>query len=83
MNHNGGMKTLSNNNSSNVSLDGRNGNTPTTPNNKMNTYSDFDTLLIDDDLPLKEFPRDKLVIVEKLGCGMFGELHLCETKGSR
>ena len=36
---------------------------------------------MDEEVQLKEFPRDKLVIVEKLGCGMFGELHLCETKG--
>lgn len=28
-----------------------------------------------------EFPRQSLVIVEKLGSGDFGELHLCETKG--
>ncbi|XP_054744294.1 discoidin domain-containing receptor 2 [Anastrepha obliqua] len=30
---------------------------------------------------VQEFPRQSLVIVEKLGCGVFGELHLCETKG--
>ncbi|XP_065358097.1 discoidin domain-containing receptor 2-like [Calliphora vicina] len=30
---------------------------------------------------LLEFPRHSLVIVEKLGCGVFGEYHLCETKG--
>ncbi|KNC30967.1 hypothetical protein FF38_12017, partial [Lucilia cuprina] len=30
---------------------------------------------------LQEFPRHSLVIVEKLGCGVFGEYHLCETKG--
>ncbi|BFF93401.1 discoidin domain-containing receptor 2 [Drosophila madeirensis] len=28
---------------------------------------------------VQEFPRQSLVIVEKLGSGMFGELHLCET----
>lgn len=32
---------------------------------------------------VQEFPRQSLVIVEKLGCGVFGELHLCETKGMR
>lgn len=37
----------------------------------------------DDDVQLHEFPRDKLVIIEKLGSGVFGELHLCETKGLR
>lgn len=30
---------------------------------------------------IMEFPRQSLVIVEKLGSGDFGELHLCETKG--
>ena len=71
MNHNGSMKTGSNHsNNSNgsnttASLDGRNGGiTPTTPlNHQLNSYSDFDTLLIDDEIQLKEFPRDKLVIV--------------------
>ncbi|XP_017079537.2 LOW QUALITY PROTEIN: discoidin domain-containing receptor tyrosine kinase B [Drosophila eugracilis] len=28
---------------------------------------------------VQEFPRKSLVIVEKLGSGVFGELHLCET----
>ncbi|XP_044316188.1 discoidin domain-containing receptor 2 [Drosophila rhopaloa] len=28
---------------------------------------------------VQEFPRQSLVIVEKLGFGVFGELHLCET----
>lgn len=32
---------------------------------------------------VQEFPRQSLVIVEKLGCGVFGELHLCETKSMR
>jgi discoidin domain receptor family protein 2 len=75
--------TNSNGSNTTASLDGRNGCiTPTTPlNHQLNSYSDFDTLLLDDEVHLKEFPRDKLVIVEKLGCGMFGELHLCETKG--
>lgn len=90
MNHNNNMKTGSNHSNSNsngsnttASMDGRgSGNTPTTPSNhQLNSYSDFDTLLLDDEVHMKEFPRDKLVIVEKLGCGMFGELHLCETKG--
>jgi discoidin domain receptor family protein 2 len=76
--------TNSNGSNTTASLDGRNGCiTPTTPLNHhhLNSYSDFDTLLMDDEVHLKEFPRDRLVIVEKLGCGMFGELHLCETKG--
>ncbi|XP_049531492.1 discoidin domain-containing receptor tyrosine kinase B isoform X1 [Anopheles darlingi] len=62
--------------------------TPTTPSNQqqqqqqLNAYSDLSDLGVsDDDLQLSEYPRDKLVIVEKLGCGVFGELHLCETKG--
>uniref|UniRef100_A0A182M8V3 Protein kinase domain-containing protein n=1 Tax=Anopheles culicifacies TaxID=139723 RepID=A0A182M8V3_9DIPT len=61
--------------------------TPTTPSNQqqqnqqLNAYSDLDLGVSDDDLQLSEYPRDKLVIVEKLGCGAFGELHLCETKG--
>jgi len=88
--NNNSMKTSSNHSNTNsngsnttASLDGRNGCiTPTTPlNHHLNSYSDFDTLLMDDEVQMKEFPRDKLVIVEKLGCGMFGELHLCETKG--
>uniref|UniRef100_A0A182SLA2 Uncharacterized protein n=1 Tax=Anopheles maculatus TaxID=74869 RepID=A0A182SLA2_9DIPT len=63
--------------------------TPTTPSNQqqqqqqLNAYSDLDLGVSDDDLQLSEYPRDKLVIVEKLGCGAFGELHLCETKGYR
>lgn len=66
---------------------------PTTPSNnqqsnqqqqqQLNAYSDLDHGVSDDDLQLSEYPRDKLVIVEKLGCGVFGELHLCETKGYR
>ncbi|XP_043064703.1 discoidin domain-containing receptor 2 [Drosophila ficusphila] len=28
---------------------------------------------------VQEFPRQSLIIVEKLGSGVFGELHLCET----
>lgn len=55
--------------------------TPTTPSSQVNPYSDFDNLSGDEDVQILEFPRDKLVIVEKLGCGTFGELHLCETKG--
>lgn len=75
--------TNSNDSNTTASLDGRTGCiTPTTPlSHQINSYSDFDTLLMDEEVQLKEFPRDKLVIVEKLGCGMFGELHLCETKG--
>lgn len=56
--------------------------TPTTPNQTLiNPYSDVDAISNDDDLQLLEFPRHSLVIVEKLGSGTFGELHLCETKG--
>ena len=51
---------------------------------QLNPYSDLDPSASDDDIiQLNEYPRDKLVIVEKLGCGVFGELHLCETKGFR
>lgn len=60
--------------------------TPTTPNTgsgQINAYSDMDGISTDDDLQLLEFPRHSLVIVEKLGSGIFGELHLCETKGLR
>lgn len=32
---------------------------------------------------IQEFPRHSLVIVEKLGCGVFGEYHLCETRDLR
>ncbi|XP_055850149.1 discoidin domain-containing receptor 2-like isoform X2 [Episyrphus balteatus] len=54
--------------------------TPTAP--PMNPYGDVDAISTDEDLiQLQEFPRQSLVIVEKLGCGIFGELHLCETKG--
>lgn len=84
LNNNINSNTNGSNTGTTASLDGRvGGNTPTTPSNQLNSYSDFDTLLLDDDIQLKEFPRDKLVIVEKLGCGMFGELHLCEIKGQR
>lgn len=52
--------------------------------NLLSSYSDVDAISIDDDLQqLNEFPRQSLVIVEKLGSGAFGELHLCETKGLR
>jgi discoidin domain receptor family member 2 len=65
----------------------KNSSTPTTPasHQHLNGYSDScdGFLSTDEDLQLHEFPRDKLVIVEKLGCGVYGELHLCETKGLR
>lgn len=52
--------------------------------NLLSSYSDVDAISTDDDLQqLQEFPRHALVIVEKLGSGVFGELHLCETKGLR
>ena len=34
-----------------------------------------------DQLPVIEFPRDKLHFVEKLGEGQFGEVNLCEAEG--
>lgn len=60
--------------------------TPTaTPNStdQINAYNEMDTISTNDDLQLLEFPRHSLVIVEKLGSGIFGELHLCETKNLR
>lgn len=63
------------------------GTTNTLPSNLLNSQlnnDNNDALSIDDDLQqLHEFPRHSLVIVEKLGNGTFGELHLCETKGLR
>lgn len=57
---------------------------PTATTNLLSSYNDTDTASTDDDLqPLNEFPRQSLVIVEELGTGAFGELHLCETKGLR
>ncbi|XP_037031217.1 discoidin domain-containing receptor 2 isoform X2 [Bradysia coprophila] len=56
--------------------------TPTTPSTtQVNSYSDVEGISTDDDVQVQEFPRHSLVIIEKLGCGVFGELHLCETKG--
>lgn len=58
--------------------------TNTIPTNLLSGQSDIDAQSTDDDLQqLLEFPRHSLVIVEKLGSGTFGELHLCETKGLR
>jgi discoidin domain receptor family protein 2 len=55
-----------------------------TQSTQLNPYSDLEPSASDDDMQLlSEYPRDKLVIVEKLGCSVFGELHLCETKGFR
>ena len=34
-----------------------------------------------DQLPVIEFPRDKLHFVEKIGEGQFGEVNLCEAEG--
>lgn len=57
---------------------------PTATTNLLSSYNDIDAASTDDDLQqLHEFPRHSLVIVEKLGSGAFGELHLCETKGLR
>lgn len=58
--------------------------TPTTPSTtQINSYSDAEAISTDDDVQVQEFPRQSLVIIEKLGCGVFGDLHLCETKGLR
>ena len=60
--------------------------TPTSPSTQLNIYSDGDLINSSnsDDLQnMQDFPRHSLVIVEKLGSGSFGELHLCETKGLR
>lgn len=58
--------------------------TNTMPTNLLSSYNDVNAISTDDDLQqLHEFPRHSLVIVEKLGSGTFGELHLCETKGLR
>lgn len=52
--------------------------------NLLTSCNDIDALSTDDDTQqLHEFPRHSLIIVEKLGSGTFGELHLCETKGLR
>lgn len=48
-----------------------------------NPYFDVDAISTDDYLQVQEFSRHSLVIVEKLGYGIFGELHLCETKELR
>lgn len=50
----------------------------TSANNATNPYYDVDPA--DDYLQVAEFSRHSLVIIEKLGYGVFGELHLCETK---
>lgn len=55
----------------------------TLPLNGLERNSSGSSGITDDDIQLLEFPRDKLVIIEKLGSGVFGELHLCETKGLR
>lgn len=35
----------------------------------------------DENTPLCQFPREQLRVLEKLGHGEFGEVHLCEVKG--
>ncbi|XP_021937561.1 discoidin domain-containing receptor 2 isoform X4 [Zootermopsis nevadensis] len=35
----------------------------------------------DEDMPLCHFPREHLRVLEKLGHGEFGEIHLCEVEG--
>lgn len=34
----------------------------------------------DEDVEIREFPREQLRIIEKLGDGQFGDLHLCEVQ---
>lgn len=33
----------------------------------------------EEDVPIKKFPREQLRIIEKLGEGHFGDVHLCEV----
>lgn len=48
------------------------------------SFSDVDAISTSDDSQrIQEFPRQSLLIVEKLGNASFGEVHLCETKGIR
>ncbi|KAH8404796.1 hypothetical protein KR222_003859, partial [Zaprionus bogoriensis] len=59
--------------------------TPTLPGGKPHHYNlDMSVNFADineeqANCQVQEFPRQSLVIVEKLGSGVFGELHLCET----
>ncbi|CAL8278424.1 unnamed protein product [Lota lota] len=39
------------------------------------------SLLASREVPVREFPRDRLSFREKLGEGQFGEVHLCEAEG--
>lgn len=60
------------------SVGGGGGGKSVTATTATNPYYDVDPT--DDYLQVAEFSRHSLVIIEKLGYGVFGELHLCETK---
>ncbi|KAF7388965.1 hypothetical protein HZH66_010102 [Vespula vulgaris] len=63
--------------------------TPSTPaamsakaSSSLTSYSAEDTLTEEEDETAEcilDFPREKLNIVENLGCGYFGDVHLCEV----
>lgn len=63
--------------------------TPSTPppmsakaSSSMTSYSPEDMLTEEEDeVPecILDFPREKLNIVENLGCGYFGDVHICEV----
>lgn len=81
---NASLTTVGNNNIHSTNTMPLSSQQPTATTNLLSSYQDTDTASTDDDLQqLHEFPRHALVIVEKLGGGAFGELHLCETKGLR
>lgn len=45
----------------------------------LNSYSPEDMLTEEDDNEfLFDFPRERLNIVESLGCGYYGDIHVCE-----
>ncbi|KAK4877691.1 hypothetical protein RN001_010197 [Aquatica leii] len=39
-----------------------------------------DYSVCDEDVEIGEFPREQLRVIEKLGDGLFGEIHLCEVQ---
>lgn len=48
----------------------------------MTSYSPEDMLTEEEDEVTEcilDFPREKLNIVENLGCGYFGDVHICEV----
>ena len=63
--------------------------TPSTPppmsakaSSSMTSYSPEDMLTEEEDEVAEcilDFPREKLNIVENLGCGYFGDVHICEV----